>query len=247
MRPEKNFIIDEIKSRVDQTPYVLLTDYTGMQVPQFNELRNRLSGAKAEMRVVKNTLLRRALKDSNLPDLESYLHGQSAVIMGESDISAAAKVLKNFAAEFQKPKIKVGILDKAVLEPAQILALADLPTKDVLQSQLLGLLLQPATMLARLINTPASMVAQVLKAYADKGEPINGAPAAKEEPKAEAAAEAPKAEVAAEAPKAEAAPEAPKAEAAAEAPKAEVAPQAEAAPVAEAAPATPTTEGTPTA
>jgi large subunit ribosomal protein L10 len=221
MRPEKNLIIDEIKSRVDKTPYVLLTDYTGMQVPQFNELRNRLSGAKAELRVVKNTLLRRALKDSNLPDLESYLHGQSAVVMGDEDVSAAAKVLKNFAAEFQKPKIKVGILDKAVLEPADIMALADLPSKDVLQSKLLGLLMAPASMLVRLINTPASQVAQVLKAYSDKGEPIN-APAK----------EAPQAEAAAEAPQAEAAPEAPKAEAA---PAAEPAPAAEAAPSGEAA------------
>jgi large subunit ribosomal protein L10 len=213
MRPEKNFIIDEIKTRVDKTPYVLLTDYTGMQVPQFNELRNRLTGAKAELRVIKNTLLRRALKDSNLPDLESHLHGQSAVVMGEQDISAAAKVLKNFAAEFQKPKIKVGILDRAVLDAAQIMALADLPSKEVLQATLLGLLLAPASTLVRLINTPASQVAQVLKAYSDKGEPI-GQSSAKDEPKAEAAAEAPKAEIAAEASKAEAAPEAPKAEAA---------------------------------
>ena len=210
MRPEKNLIIDEIKLRVDKTPYVLLTDYTGMQVPQFNELRNRLSGAKAELRVVKNTLLRRALKDSNLPDLESYLHGQSAVVMGDEDVSAAAKVLKNFAAEFQKPKIKVGILDKAVLEPADIMALADLPSKEVLQAKLLGLLLAPASTLVRLINTPASQVAQVLKAYSDKGEPISGSPA-----KAEPAAEAPKAEAApAEtAPAVESAPEAPQAEA----------------------------------
>jgi len=172
MRPEKNLIINEIKSRVDRTPYVLLTDYTGMQVPQFNELRNRLSGANAELRVIKNTLLRRALKDSNLPDLETYLHGQSAVVMGDADVSAAAKILKNFSAEFQKPKIKIGILDKAVLDVAQIMALADLPSKDVLQAKLLGLLLAPASTLVRLINTPASQVAQVLKAYSDKGESI---------------------------------------------------------------------------
>ncbi len=113
MRPEKNLVINEIKARVDKTPYVLLTDYTGMQVPQFNELRNRLSAAKAEFRVVKNTLLRRALQGSNLPDLETYLHGQSAVVLGDSDVSAAAKVLKNFTAEFKKPTLKVGILDKA--------------------------------------------------------------------------------------------------------------------------------------
>src|SRR5271154_6926828 len=172
MRPEKNLIINEIKARVDKTPYVLLTDYTGMQVPQFNELRNRLSGAKAEFRVVKNTLLRRALKDSNLPDLESYLHGQSAVVMGESDVSAAAKVLKNFTAEFKKPVLKVGILDKAVLDVAQITALADLPSKEVLQAKLLGLLLAPASTLVRLINTPASQIAQVLKAHSEKEEKV---------------------------------------------------------------------------
>ena len=193
MRPEKNLIVEEIKSRVDSTPYVLLTDYTGMQVPQFNELRSRLGGVKAELRVVKNTLLRRALKDSNLPDLESYLHGQSAVVIGEADVSAAAKVLKNFTAEFQKPKLKVGILDKVVLSESEIVALADLPSKEVLQAKLLGLLLAPASMLVRLINTPASQVAQVLKAYSDKGEPIGEAPAT--EPAA--ASEAPAAETAA--------------------------------------------------
>ena len=172
MRPEKNLIIIEIKARVDRTPYVLLTDYTGMQVPQFNELRNRLSGAKAEYRVVKNNLLRRALQGSNLPDLESYLHGQSAVVLGDTDISAAAKVLKNFTGEFKKPVLKIGILDKAVVNVDQIMALADLPSKDVLQAKLLGLLMAPASTLVRLINTPASQVAQVLKAYSEKGEKI---------------------------------------------------------------------------
>src|SRR6266571_1076220 len=155
MRPEKNLIISEIKSRVDKAPYVLITDYTGMQVPQFNELRNRLTGANAEFRVVKNNLLRRALQGSNLPDLETYLHGQSAVVLGDSDVSAAAKVLKTFAAEFKKPLLKVGILDKAVLDVAQIMALADLPSKPVLQAKLLGLLMAPASTLVRLINTPA--------------------------------------------------------------------------------------------
>ena len=170
MRPEKNLIINEIKARVDRTPYVLLTDYTGMAVEQFNELRNRLGAAHAEFRVVKNTLLRRALQGSQLPDLEGYLNGQSAVVLGDSDVSAAAKVLKNFPAEFQKPKLKVGILDKVVLDVPQILALADLPSKEVLQAKLLGLLMAPASQLVRLLNTPASQIAQVLKAHSDKGE-----------------------------------------------------------------------------
>ena len=172
MRPEKNLIISEIKTRVDRAPYVLLTDYTGMHVEQFNDLRNRLSGANAEFRVVKNNLLRRALQGSNLPDLETYLHGQSAVVLGDTDISAAAKVLKSFAAEFKKPKLKIGILDKTVVNVEQIMALADLPSKGVLQAKLLGLLIAPASQLVRLLNTPASQIAQVLKAHSDKGEQI---------------------------------------------------------------------------
>jgi large subunit ribosomal protein L10 len=172
MRPEKNVIISEIKTRVDRAPYVLLTDYTGMHVEQFNELRNRLSGANAEYRVVKNNLLRRALEGSNLPDIETYLHGQSAVVIGDTDISAAAKVLKAFAGEFKKPLLKVGILDKAVVNVEQIMALADLPSKGVLHAKLLGLLIAPASQLVRLLNTPASQIAQVLKAHSDKGEQI---------------------------------------------------------------------------
>ncbi|HEV3271940.1 MAG TPA: 50S ribosomal protein L10 [Candidatus Methylacidiphilales bacterium] len=172
MRPEKNLIIDEIKTRVDRAPYVLLTDYTGMHVEEFNDLRNRLSGANAEFRVVKNNLLRRALQGSNLPDLETYLHGQSAVVLGDADVSAAAKVLKAFAGEFKKPKLKIGILDKAVVNVEQIMALADLPSKGVLQAKLLGLLLAPASTVVRLINTPASQVAQILKTYSEKGEKL---------------------------------------------------------------------------
>jgi len=75
----------------------------------------------------------------------------------------------------------VGILDKAVLDVAQITALADLPSKDVLQAKLLGLLLAPASTLVRLINTPASQIAQVLKAYSDKGEPVSVAAVAKKD------------------------------------------------------------------
>ena len=84
-----------------------------------------------------------------------------------SDVSAAAKVLKNFSAEFKKPILKIGILDKAVVSVDQINALADLPSKDVLQAKLLGLLLAPASTLVRLINTPATQIAQVLKAHSE--------------------------------------------------------------------------------
>jgi len=91
-----------------------------------------------------------------------------AVVTGQKDISAASKALKNFAAEFDKLKIKFGYLNNQRLEDSGIIALADLPSLDVLRAKILGLFNAPATKLVTLINTPASQLAQVIKAKSEK-------------------------------------------------------------------------------
>ncbi len=168
---------------------MLVTDYQKMKVEQFGELRNRLSPAGAEVHVVKNSFLKRAMADSGYPDVTKQLTGQTAVVLGDSDVAPVAKILKTFAAEFKIAALKVGVVDKAILSTADVEALAELPSRDVLLSQLLGLMMMPATMLVRVLNEPASAFARLLKA---KGEKSGGgeAPAAKAEeaaPQAEAA------------------------------------------------------------
>jgi large subunit ribosomal protein L10 len=111
-----------------------------------------------------------AAKEAGIGELNGSLAGQLAVVTGKKDISAAAKVLKNFAAEFDKLKLKFGYLNNQRLEVASIVALADLPSIDVLRGKLLGLLNAPATKLVTLLNTPATMLAQVIKAKAEKAE-----------------------------------------------------------------------------
>ena len=91
------------------------------------------------------------------------------MITGQRDISAAAKVVKNFHAEFEKLKVKFGYLNNQRLQPADLLALADLPSLEVLRAKLLGLLQAPATKLVALLNTPGSQLARVLQARVDKG------------------------------------------------------------------------------
>lgn len=169
MRPEKANIVQDITSWVKASPYVIVVDYAGMTVEQFSELRNRLAEVQSELHVVKNTFLRRALGDAGLPNLEDHLKGQTAVAFGRSDMSAAAKILKNFKAEFTKPAVRAGVLDSAALDAAGVLAIADLPSKDALRAQLLGLLSTPATRLATILNTPATQLAQVVKAKVEKG------------------------------------------------------------------------------
>ncbi|HKI70250.1 MAG TPA: 50S ribosomal protein L10, partial [Verrucomicrobiae bacterium] len=91
-----------------------------------------------------------------------------AVVTGQKDVSVAAKVLKTFGSEFDKLKIQFGYLNNERLEQGDLLTLADLPSMEVLRGRFLGLLLAPQTKLVRLLNTPASQLARVLKAHAEK-------------------------------------------------------------------------------
>lgn len=170
MRPEKASIVEDIQTRLNASPFVLVADYTGLKVDQFSELRKRLAGVDAECRVVKNTYLRRAAKEVGLPEFGGELKGQTAIVIGDKDVAAAAKVLKAFTAEFQKPVMKIGVVDRAIVSKEQIKELADLPSREILLAHLLGTLQSPAATLVRLLNEPASQLARVLQAKAEQEE-----------------------------------------------------------------------------
>jgi large subunit ribosomal protein L10 len=171
MRPEKTTIVEDLSARLNHSPFLIVTEYTGMNVLQLSELRLRLAGAGAQCKVVKNTFLRKAAAAVGYPNLAAELKGQTAIVTGENDVCAAAKILKSFAAEFQKPSVKVGVLENAVISKEQIQALADLPAKEVLQAQLLGVLKSPLRKLVTLLNEPAASLARLLKARIDKEGP----------------------------------------------------------------------------
>jgi large subunit ribosomal protein L10 len=170
MRVEKQLLTKEYATRLNASPFFILVGYQGLKVAHLTELRKRLKPAGAEIHVVKNSIFRVAAKEAGVTDLNGSLAGQMAVVTGQKDISAAAKALKNFGAEFDKLKIKFGYLNNQRLEETAIIALADLPSLDVLRAKILGLLVAPATKLAVLINTPASQLAQVIKAKSEKAE-----------------------------------------------------------------------------
>jgi large subunit ribosomal protein L10 len=168
MRPEKASIVSDLSEKLKRSPFVLVTDYQRMKVGDFGELRNRLTPAGAEVHVVKNNFLKRAMTDSGFPDVGDKLVGQTAVVTGEKDMAPVAKIFKTFAAEFKVAALKVGFIDRTVLSTAELETLADLPPRKVLQAQLLGLLLSPATRLVRLLNEPSSALARLLKAKSEK-------------------------------------------------------------------------------
>ena len=167
MRPEKTLIVSDIREKLQASPYLLIVDFTGMKVPHFESLRTRLADAGARISVVRNTFLRIAATELKMPELSDLLAGQTAMVTGDTDICAAAKVLKTFAAEFKKPTVRAGVLDNAALSADQVAVLADLPSKDVLRAKLLGLLQTPASQFVRVLNEPAASLARVLKAKGD--------------------------------------------------------------------------------
>lgn len=168
MRPEKATIVEDLKEKLNASPFLLITDYTGLRVEEFSALRTALYEAGAEVRVVKNTFVRRALSDAGLPDISNELTGQTAIVLGESDVAAAAKAVKTFAKESKKLTIKGGVVDRLVVSAQQVEAIADLPSREVLLAQLLGTLQSPASTLVRLLNEPASGLARVLKAKSEQ-------------------------------------------------------------------------------
>src|SRR5690242_5455044 len=114
MRPEKASIVSELSEALKRSPFVLVTDYRGMKVSDFSELRSRLTPAHAEMHVVKNSFLKLAMSDSGFPEVGDQFAGQIAVVMGEADVAPVAKIFKSFASEFKLAALRIGFVDRAV-------------------------------------------------------------------------------------------------------------------------------------
>lgn len=154
---DKTVIIDQLLEKVNASPFLLVIDYTGVTVPEFTALRASLAAAGASCVVAKNTYMAKAIAQAGLPDITGALKGQTAFIMGDSDVCAAAKAINTFAKASKKASYKTGILDGAELSPEKITALGDLPSREVLLATLLGT-----------INGAGSALARVIQAYVDK-------------------------------------------------------------------------------
>ena len=152
MNPDKKVILSGLLERVNASPYVIVIDYTGLTVHQFTELRNRLDAGGARCTVAKNSYMRKVLAEAGLPDISEGLVGQTAFVMGEAEVFAAAKAIKNFEKEFKKPEMKIGLLGNAVLDSEKLKSIADIPSREAVLSQLLGTILEPASMIARVIK-----------------------------------------------------------------------------------------------
>ena len=108
MRPEKASIVEDLVSNLQKSPFLIITDYHGLKVDQFSDLRTRLAGVGARYTVVKNTFLNRASRELGYPDLTDSTNGQTAIVTGDKDVSAAAKVLAHVCQRIQETRRQGG-------------------------------------------------------------------------------------------------------------------------------------------
>ena len=176
-RAEKTDTVADLSSRFNRASMALVSEYKGMTAAESSELRRRLRAVRGELRVAKNTLVRRAIRDTNFAGLDGQLGGPVGVIFCFEDPIAVAKTVTSFKEAGEKFKLRGGVLDGKPLSREEIQDLATMPPKEVVMAQLLGLLQAPASALVRLLNEPGSALARVIDAIGKKnGESAPSAP-----------------------------------------------------------------------
>jgi len=164
--------IEALKERLGSAKTAVLTEYRGLTVQQISDLRKQLKGAAAEYKVVKNRLARLAVKDSPLDALGPHLKGPTGLAFTKQDPVAVAKALQTFVRTNPQLQIKLGLVEGKVLQPADLKALADLPSKEQIRSQIVGAVQGPMAQLVSLLQAPLRELVYVLEARGkDAAEP----------------------------------------------------------------------------
>ena len=147
-KTERQETVQTLIEQFKASPNIYVTDFSGLNVLRMTEFRRRLRAAGVSYIVVKNTLAQRALAANSVTALDDHLAGPTGLVLAGKDPVVAAKVLTDFAKEFEKPTIKIGLVDGRPVTSDQVKRLATLPPKDVLLSQLAGAMQAPMAQLA---------------------------------------------------------------------------------------------------
>jgi len=168
MRPEKQAMLTEIRDRVEESVFVILTDYGSMDVQTTQELRGKLSEVDAEFHVVKNRLFKHMAEDVGGEKMTESLTGRSAMVTGKGEVTDVARVLRDFIKANEVPTLKVGSMEGAFLSESDLKALATMPSKDEMRAKLLGTLAAPMQQTVGVLNQKVSSLLYVLKAVEAK-------------------------------------------------------------------------------
>ena len=167
-RPEKTAVVDEIRTKLDESDAAVLTEYRGLTVTELAQLRGTLRPAGTEYKVFKNSLARLAVEAAGLPELVPMLEGPVAIAFVHGDAVVAAKALRDFGRTNPALVLKGGLLGPRVLSGAEVHSLADIEPRDVLLARLAGGFQAPLVKAAGLFSAFTRNFAYGIKAYVDQ-------------------------------------------------------------------------------
>jgi large subunit ribosomal protein L10 len=173
-KQHKDELVAFYTEQLHRSQALIVTEYSGLNMKQMDELRGKVREAGGEFHIVKNTLGQVAFDSAGLPQPDKLMKGSTAIAFAFQDAPAMAKIISDYARTSDFVKVKGGYLGKNLMSAEDVKALAELPPLPVMRAQLLGVLSAPASKLVRTLAEPARQVAAVLKAYAEK----DAAPAA---------------------------------------------------------------------
>lgn len=166
-KERKNELIAQYSEWVKRSKALVLTQYLGLTMKDIDALRAKVRENGGEFHIIKNTLAKLAFEKAGLPLQEEQFEGSTAVVFAFVDAPATVKTVTEFARNSDFLKVKGGYLERQALTPEGVKALAELPPLPVVRSQLLGMLLAPASRFVRTLAEPGRMIAAVIKAHAE--------------------------------------------------------------------------------
>jgi large subunit ribosomal protein L10 len=160
---EKAETVATVHRRLKSAKMAIVTEYRGLSVQQMTKLRREIRDVSGEYHVIKNTLVRRALKDTAFCDLEKLLEGPNGWVFAYEDPVVLSKALIKFAGENDKLAIKGGVFEGRFMDTAGVKILSQMPSKPELQAKLLATINAPATQLLRTIQEPGAQMVRLLE------------------------------------------------------------------------------------
>ena len=169
-REEKAAIVEELIGKLADAKIAIVSDYRGLTVPEFQELRRELRKNDADIRVAKNTLLRRAVKGTSFEPMEEVLKGTTAITVSNTDPVAPAKILTEFAKDHPMVELRTGVMDGKILTTADLAALAKLPSREVLLAKFMSVMQAVPTNFVQVLSGVPRKLVYLLQAVKEQKE-----------------------------------------------------------------------------
>lgn len=165
---EKSKVVEELKEKISKSNVMIISDYLGFTVKDITDLRKKLRAEDSELRVVKNTLIERAVAGTGLDELKGHLKGATAVLLGYKDAVSPLKVLVKFLKDAEKGAIRIGVVDSKIFSQGDLTAISKLPAREVLLAKVVGGLQSPIYGFVNVLQGPIRKLVYALEAVKNK-------------------------------------------------------------------------------